>query len=96
MFLIRYVALLAHIPALLLLCDTAGRQSVAPHQAIGVQRSDRSDQRLLVHHYSLQIPPIYFSLPMGMPSPDGKVVIFNSNMNGSGPYDLFVAEMPLR
>jgi len=23
------------------------------------------------------------------------VVIFNSNMNGSGRYDLFVAEMPL-
>jgi hypothetical protein len=31
-----------------------------------------------------------------MPSPDGKVVIFNSNMNGSGRYDLFVAEVPLR
>jgi len=24
------------------------------------------------------------------------VVIFNSNMNGSGRYDLFVAEIPLR
>jgi len=24
------------------------------------------------------------------------VVIFNSNMGGSGRYDLFVAEMPLR
>jgi len=33
---------------------------------------------------------------MATPSPDGKVVIFNSNMNGSGRYDLFVAEMPLR
>jgi len=65
-------------------------------QAIGVERSDGSDQRFLLHHYSLEIPLIYFSLPMGMPSPDGKVVIFNSNMSGSGRYDLFVAEMPLR
>ena len=65
-------------------------------QAIGVERSDGSDQRFLLHHYSLQIPLVYFSLPMGMPSPDGKVVIFNSNMGGSGRYDLFVAEMPLR
>jgi Big-like domain-containing protein len=65
-------------------------------EAIGVQRSDGSDQRLLLHHYDPQIPLVYFSLPFGMPSPDGKVVIFNSNMNGSGRYDLFIAEMPLR
>ncbi len=65
-------------------------------EAIGVERSDGSDQRLLVHHYSLQTPINYFSLPFGMPSPDGKVVIFNSNMNGSDRYDLFVAEVPLR
>jgi len=65
-------------------------------EAIGVQRSDGSDRRLLLHHYDPQIPLVYFSLPFGMPSPDGKVVIFNSNMNGSGRYDLFVAEVPLR
>jgi hypothetical protein len=62
--------------------------------AIGVQRADGSDQRLLVHHYSVNPP--YFGIPWGTPSPDGKVVIFNSNMNGSPRYDLFVAEMPLR
>jgi len=62
--------------------------------AIGVQRADGSDQRLLLHHYSVN--PTYFAIPWGTPSPDGKVVIFNSNMNGSGRYDLFVAEMPLR
>jgi len=33
---------------------------------------------------------------VGQPNSDGNVVIFNSNMNGSGQYDLFVAEMPLR
>src|SRR6266699_1864849 len=65
-------------------------------EAIGVVRSDGSDARLLLHHHSLQIPLNYWSLPFGKPSPDGKVVIFNSNMNGSGRYDLFIAEMPLR
>jgi len=65
-------------------------------EAIGVERSDGTDQRLLLHHYDPQIPLVYFSLPFGMPSPDGKVVIFNSNMNGALRYDLFVAEMPLR
>src|SRR6058998_2659755 len=49
------------------------------NMAIGVERGDGSDQRLLLHHYSLQTPINYFSLPFGMPSPDGKVVIFNSN-----------------
>ncbi len=63
-------------------------------QSIGVVRSDGSDARLLLHHYSIN--PVYFADPFGKPSPDGRVVIFNSNMNGSGRYDLFVAEMPLR
>jgi len=62
--------------------------------AIGVQRSDGSDQRLLLHHYS--VAPTYWEIPWGTPSPDGRVVIFNSNMNGAARYDLFVAEMPLR
>ena len=62
--------------------------------AVGLQRSDGSDQRLLLHHYSVN--PVYFAIPWGKPSPDGKVVIFNSNMNGSPRYDLFVAEMPLK
>src|SRR2546425_4068354 len=62
--------------------------------AIGVVRSDGSDARLLVHHYDVN--PIYFADPFAQSSPDGKVVIFNSNMAGSGRYDLFVAEVPLR
>ena len=49
---------------------------------------------LLVHHYSLN--GTHWDMPWGQPNPDGNVVIFNSNMNGSGRYDLFVAEMPLR
>jgi Big-like domain-containing protein len=63
-------------------------------QAIGIERADGSDKRLLLHHYTHN--PTYFDLAWGQPSPDGKVVIFNSNMYGSGRYDLFVAEVPLR
>jgi len=67
---------------------------VAWMQAIGVVRSDGSDARLLLHHYSIN--PVYFADPFAQASPDGRVVIFNSDMNGSGRYDLFVVEMPLR
>jgi len=63
-------------------------------QAIGVVRSDGSDARLLVHHYS--VSPGYWDDPFAQASPDGKIIIFNSNMSGSGRYDLFVAEVPLR
>ena len=63
-------------------------------QAIGVMRADGSDARLLVHHYSTNAT--YSDDPFVKPSPDGKVVMFDSNMAGSGRYDVFVAEMPLR
>ena len=64
------------------------------NQALGLERNDGSDARLLAHHYSINIT--YWDYPFVSPSPDGKVVIFNSNMNGSGRYDLFIAEVPLR
>ncbi len=57
-------------------------------------RSDGSDARLLIHHYSLNVT--YWDMPWGQPSPDGDILIFNSNLNGSGRYNLFVAELPLR
>jgi len=76
--------------------DPLWQSSLLWNEAIGVQRSDGSNQRLLLHHYSLEKPLDYWTLPFGMPSPDSKVTIFNSNMNGSGRYDLFVAEVPLR
>jgi hypothetical protein len=63
-------------------------------RSLGLLRSDGSDVRLLAHHYSTNIT--YWDYPFVLPSPDGRVVIFNSNMNGSGRYDLFVAEVPLR
>jgi hypothetical protein len=65
------------------------------NQAIGYLRIDGGDQpRLLTHHYST--PVGYFDYPMASPSPDGKIVAFNSNMLSAGRYDLFVAEVPLR
>jgi hypothetical protein len=66
---------------------------LAWNQALGVLRADGSDARLLAHHYSTNIN--YWDYPFVLPSPDGKVVIFNSNMLSSGRYDLFVAEVPL-
>jgi WD40 repeat protein len=66
-------------------------------QAIGLVRADGSDARLLVHHYDVNPAGLdYYADPFAQISPDGKVVIFNSNMNGAGRYDLFVAELPLR
>jgi len=67
---------------------------VTRHPAgIGVYRADGSDTRLIAHTYDVN--PDYYATEFVMPSPDGKVVIFNSNMRSSGRYDLFVAEMPL-
>lgn len=63
--------------------------------AVGLVRADGSDSRLLLHHYSSDEPE-YYASPWGMPSPDGKVVIFNSDMLGSGRWDLFIAAMPIR
>ncbi|HVH68722.1 MAG TPA: Ig-like domain-containing protein [Gemmatimonadales bacterium] len=66
-------------------------------QGIGAVRSDGSDARLLLHHYDVNPAALdYFADPFAQTSPDGKLVIFNSNMLASGRYDLFVAEMPLR
>lgn len=64
------------------------------HRAIGAVRSDGSDARLVAHHYSSVQPP-YWATPFAQPSPDGKVLIFNSNMLGAARYDLFLVELPL-
>jgi hypothetical protein len=74
--------------------ETASTNLLIFQRGIGLVRADGSDARLLVHHYTHN--PTYYDYAWGHPSPDGKVAIFNSNMNGSGRYDLFVAEVPLR
>ena len=38
----------------------------------------------------------YWALPKGTPSPDGKLVVFDSDMNAAGRYDVFIAEVPVR
>jgi len=52
------------------------------------------DFRLLCHSYHISMD--YFAIPFGIPSPDGKIFLFDSDMMGSGRYDLFVAEVPLK
>ena len=65
--------------------------------AVGMIRADGSDSRLLLHHYGRTPNSDYYDYPWGKLSPDGKVLIFNSNMNNAGGrWDLFVAEVPLR
>ncbi|HVH68721.1 MAG TPA: hypothetical protein VM716_12710 [Gemmatimonadales bacterium] len=77
--------------------DNAFTRTALWKQAIGMVRSDGSDARLLVHHYDFDPASLdYFADPFAQISPDGKVVIFNSNMNGASRYDLFIAEVPLR
>lgn len=72
----------------------AWQSLILVNRGIGLFRANGADARLLCHHYGSHTP--YFATVWGKPSPDGKVVIFNSNMGGSARYDLFVAEVPLR
>jgi len=63
--------------------------------AIGFLRSDGGDARLLAHAYVVYDNGDYWELPKATPSPDGKVVIFDSDMQNSGRYDLFLVEVPV-
>ena len=71
-------------------------------EALAFIRADGSDFRLLAHHYStfsgnLPADPFrYWSMPKGSLSPDGKIVVFDSNMLAAAParYDLFAVEVP--
>ena len=73
-------------------------------EALAFIRADGSDFRLLAHHYStfsgnLPADPFrYWSMPKGSLSPDGKLVVFDSNMLAAAParYDLFAVEVPVR
>jgi hypothetical protein len=64
--------------------------------AVGFLRSDGGDARILAHTYMVFNSGDYWQMPQATPSPDGKVVIFNSDMQNSNRYDLFLAEVPLR
>ena len=89
--------------------DPTGRVSFfAPttlHRAVGVRRLDGTDERLLCHNYSwgLLLDPNdgklkddYNDQPQATTSPDGKLVMFHSNMGKwDGREDVFVAEVPV-
>ena len=67
------------------------------HDAIALMRLDGSDARLVAHHYSLDAERQYDAMPKATISPDGKLIIFSSNMNDSdGRVDVFAVEIPLR
>jgi hypothetical protein len=64
--------------------------------AIGFRRLDGSEARYLAGWYGSYDSGDYWALPKATPSPDGKVVLFDSEMLNSGRYDLFLAEVPVR
>lgn len=70
------------------------------NHALGFVRLDGSDSRLICHSYNAGTYPAtlsYGELPFAQPSPDGRIVVFNSNMEVTGVRsDVFVAEIPLR
>jgi hypothetical protein len=67
------------------------------HDAIALMRLDGSESRLVAHHYSLDAERQYQAMPKGTISPDGKLIVFSSNMNDSdGRVDAFAVELPVR
>ena len=75
------------------------------HRGVGVRRLNGTDVRILCHNYSwsgLYDPDTdawyddYSDTPFASTSPDGKLVMFNSNMGKrDGRVDVFIAEVPL-
>jgi hypothetical protein len=72
-------------------------------QAIGYIRADAGDIRLVAHHYSAITNQAaaggadsYWSQPHAHVSPDGTLIMFTSNMNGTSRVDTFLAEVPVQ
>jgi hypothetical protein len=63
-------------------------------RAIGFMRLDGSDIRFLTFTYNEIVD--YFKLPRAMISPNGKLVVFDSEFRGAGGGDVYVVEVPLR
>ena len=63
---------------------------------MGSNRGAATSRRLIAHHYSLNAEPQYPAMPKATISPDGKIILFNSNMNDSdGRVDVFAVEVPV-
>jgi hypothetical protein len=68
----------------------------AIHEAVALYRLDGSEVKILAHHYSVGVPD-YWQTPRATISPDGKLVMFDSNMNDAGGRgDVFAVEVPER
>lgn len=61
--------------------------------ALAFVKADGSQLRLIGHHDSSG--PGYFQWSKPSLSPDGKLITFTSDMNGSGRTDVFVVKMPV-
>ena len=61
--------------------------------AMALVKNDGSSVRIVGHHDSSG--SVYDRFSKAMLSPDGKLVIFTSDMNGSSRWDVFVAKMPV-
>lgn len=64
------------------------------HRAIGFMRLDGSDTRFLAHSYNEIVD--YWKIPRAMISPNGKLVVFDSEFRGASSGDVYVVEVPLR
>ena len=68
-------------------------------EGLAFLRLNGSEYKLLLHHYSVK-PTAgaddYWSEPRGTLSVDGKLAMFDSNMNNGPRTDVFVAEVPVR
>ena len=71
-------------------------------EGIAFLKMDGTQYRIFAHHYSVQPPAtaaasfVYFSQPRTTIAIDGKLVMFESNMNGTTRHDVFLAEVPVR
>src|SRR4029077_1279782 len=78
--------------------DPTGRTylfaSTPIHWGVGLRRVNGADERLLCHNYSWQGGD-YRATPFSTTSPDGRLVMFSSNMGVlGGRVDVLVAEVP--
>ena len=65
------------------------------HDAVGFFRLDGSELKILAHHYELGTD--YWKTPRATISADGKIVLFDSNMNNNGGRgDVFLVEVPIK
>jgi hypothetical protein len=56
--------------------------------------TETGERRLVAHHYNTS--GVYERYAFAKMSPDGKFMLFTSNMNGQARTDLFLAELPAR